>query len=438
MTRILSLPVETITHVGDYLPDKDLAHFAQGTRVFHQILSRSLLKRSLEDQPPPVVKIPALQWAIHHGHTSLVKTIVSQPRFSPFADETFGALYLAAELGQSDIIPVLITVGYAVQGSGTDSPLHLAAMNGHASAVTQLLDYGARIDHEDSQSRTALICAIYAPQTVWGKLITNGISAENELKLRRGIDAQVVDTIQILLDRGAQAQIQIGDPTGYTPLHHAVLGCLGTALDPRVGTGVLRLLVKAGASMSVRDRNDQSPIDFSTFRTGQGATSLTFFLEMGVCPNTKHMNGVSLLAGVVACHDEVLPVMQVLLDRGATTDDISLLDFFHHTDCPDPALFDKILTLLLIHGASFGDKASECFSYATLHGMLEVMKVVLEICQGIDINTRVKEYGGRRKGTPLQLAIGNNRADIVEFLVEIGVKVSQKENKKVKKMLRKR
>ncbi|KAL0634208.1 hypothetical protein Q9L58_006884 [Maublancomyces gigas] len=129
--------------------------------------------------------------------------------------------------------------------------------------------------------------------------------------------------------------------------------------------------------------------------------------------------------------------MELLHQRGANADEVDLWDFFYDSDDEGPVLFDKILTLFLIHGASFGDhtNASECFSYAAMRGMLEVMKVVLEKCPGIDINTKVHQNSGSRVGTPLQLAISSKRADISEYLVGRGVKMWNMEEKRVAKIL---
>lgn len=388
MTSILSLPNELITRIGDYLPDKDLAHLAQGTVHLSKILSRSLLERAMEEQPPPVVKIHALLWAIHHGHTSLVKTILSQPNFSRYVGGIYDALDFAAELGHSEMIPHLIAAGYKVKGHWPKSPLHTAALNGHASVVTQLLDHGARIHRKDGQDRTPLICAIEAPSIIGRKISRKGHNENDHLQLIQKIEAQVIATIQVLLHRGAHSELLDGGHSGNTPLHHAVFNCLESALDLRVGSGIFRLLLHAGASLTARNTDQLTPLELAVTHPTACPTALTFFLDIGLSPNTKDSNGHCLLSNSIVCTKEAFSVMQVLLDRGAIADEINLRDFLRDSQRPDPILCDKIITLLLIHGASFGDSdsASECFSYAALNGMFEVMKAVLGTCAGIDIN----------------------------------------------------
>lgn len=431
MTTMLSLSNEIITRIGDYLPDTDLAHLVQANQYLNQILSRSLLQRALEEQPPPVVKIHALLWAIHYGHTSLVKTILSQPNFTRYCGGIYDALYLAAELGHAEMIPLLIAAGYSVQGDYAKSPLHIAALGGHASVVAVLLDHGADILKKDSKGRTVLLCAIEAPGIVWTKMAPKRISEDDKIALIKLIEAKAVDTIEVLLARGAHVQVRMADERGNTPLHHAAFRCLDSASDLRVGTGILHLLVQAGASLTARNENHLTPFELVVEYSTHCPTAVTFFLDIGLSPNTKDYTGASLLSNTVLCDEGAFRVMEVLLDRGANAEDIELWDLFHDAQDPDPVLFDKMLNLLLINGATFDDKtASECFSYAAMFGMLDVMKVVLET-HPVDINTRVSENGGSREGTPLSLAISDQRADILEYLVKHGVRMSTQEKQEV-------
>ncbi|KAL0636404.1 hypothetical protein Q9L58_004654 [Maublancomyces gigas] len=432
MAAFLSLPNELIRRVGDYLPDKEVAHLSQASWRFKELLSPLLLKRALEDKPPPVVKINALLWAVHYGHTGLVETIVSQPDFSRYYGDVYHALDLAAELGRGDIIKILISAGYEVEGSGSKTPLHIASINGHANTVTQLIAHGADINKKH-RGVTALVSAIQAPRAIWRKLAPKGMSGKDNLKLVQTIEARVVTTIQVLLNAGAYSELRTVDHDGNTPLHHAVFYCLGSTLDLQVGAGILRLLVQSGSSLSARNHNQYTPLEL-TAQCGC-STALTFFLDIGLSPNTKGLDGRSLLSNTIVCTTRALSTMQVLLDKGATTENISLHSLFCDAEEPDPILFDKILTLLLIHGASFGEGAGECFSYAAMHGMLAVMKVVFETCPGVDINTAVEDNDTGRVGTALQLAIDDNRADIVKYLVQIGVEMSVAEKGQVEVIL---
>ncbi|KAL0634516.1 hypothetical protein Q9L58_006534 [Maublancomyces gigas] len=422
-----SLPPEIISRIGDYLPDKDLAHLAQVDSHLSQTLSHSLLKRALEDKPPLVIKIPALLWAIQFGHTRLVKKIVSQPNYT-IIDHHLEALDLVAEYGHADMVPILISAGYEIGQS-----LHTAANNGNHSVLTELLNHGATI-HHTVNGMTTLVSAIHAPWTRWIKTGATIKTKEAAIKFVKLIEADAVSTIRVLLSHGAHSDICTPDHEGNTPLHHAVLRCIGSVNDLRAGSGILRLLVDSGASLTARNNDDMTPLEVSVFHPTACTTTINFFLDIGLSPNTEFRHGGSLLSNSLTCNIAALPIIQLLLDRGAYTDGVDLFDFFFRQNEADP-LFDKILTLLLIHGASFGDEASRCFTYGARVGMLDAMKTVLETCPGIDINTSVDPHGLKPGGTPLQFAISYGRADIVQFLVESGVKVSKQQKAQVESML---
>lgn len=243
MTTFLSLPNELIRHAGDYLPDKELAHPAQASWRFKELLSPLLLTRSLEDNPPP----PSHQdersplggplW-----RPEFCGNHCSQPDFSRYYGDGYDALDLAAELGRGDIIAIMISAGYEVEGSGYKTPLHIASLNGHGSAVTQLIAHRADINNTH-RGMTALVSAIHAPRAIWRKLAPKGMPRKDNLKLVRTIEALVATTIQVLLNAGACSELRNIDQDGNTPLHHVVFYRLGSTLDLQVGSGILRLLV---------------------------------------------------------------------------------------------------------------------------------------------------------------------------------------------------
>lgn len=73
-------------------------------------------------------------------------------------------------------------------------------------------------------------------------------------------------------------------------------------------------------------------------------------LDIGLSPNTKDEEKKP--APIQPFAAMKCSLIEILLDRGATTEDISLYPLFREAEQPNPALFDKILTLLLIHGVS--------------------------------------------------------------------------------------
>lgn len=435
MATIISLSIEIITLIGDYLPDKELAHLSQTDGFFNQILAKPLLARALEDKPPPVVKIHALLWAITNGHTGLVRTIVSQPMFTKYHGGISQALDLAAQLGHSEMIPILIEAGYDVNGDYATSPLHSAALNGHPAAVTKLIDLGAHIHRKDKRRKTVLRCAIEASRVLWEKIGPKDPSGKDDRQLVYEIEARVIAIIKILLQRGGPSQLQARNRRGDTALHFAVQYCIESAVNDRAGSGILRFLVQAGAPLRIRNKEDNTPLDLAVTYPTASPTALTFFLDMGMSPDSLHFDGSTLLEQAIFCDKYSWPILQILLRRGASGDSINLLNFLAHAIDRDPVLIDNTLTLLLIHGATLGtpSEAGKFFSYAALRGMLGVMETVLESCPGANINGSPLENSSM--GTPLYSAITNGRVDMVRLLVRHGVKMTEQEEKHVTDLL---
>lgn len=434
------LAIEILFRISNYLRDDEVAHLCQCSSYFNKVFNGMMITRSMEDKPPRVVKIPALLWAIDYGHQHIIQRIVSQPGFRVDNMETGHALHQAAVKGDPEILSILIGTGYDVNMRdypNRHTPLHLTAINGHLEATKMLLDHHAGVADEDISGKTAFQLATESHPHILRTLIATAVGRQDdELLLAHQVDQRVLAVVRLLAENGSEQELFRADPWGNTPLHRAVGQAVCCGKDPalRVGTAVMRYLVERGASVTARNQNGQTPIEMSVVPGTGNLTALNFFLNLGISPNTKDSNGVSLLAKAFIYHHEAFPIVEFLLKRGAIVDvDVQLLEFFYNAVHPNPALFEKLLTLILIHGADYGGYESECFTLAAHNGMLEVMKMVFEA--GPDINRAVASNARLREKTPLQVAMLKRRKDMLRFLINNGVKMSEEEKAQVDKIL---
>lgn len=86
--------------------------------------------------------------------------------------------------------------------TGSQSPLHLAAGRGYARLVTRLLDQGAPIDEPDGFGVTPLGDVLLT----YTLLQSGGIYIEEPAK-RQAVEDRLVDTLLVLLERGARLDL---------------------------------------------------------------------------------------------------------------------------------------------------------------------------------------------------------------------------------------
>lgn len=421
--------------IGQCLGDRDLSRFMRTSHLFERIFSEEMFNRSLQDKPPKVVNVPALTWAIDFEHATLVRRIVSQPSFPIFHPDHYGALHQAAAVGNAEIVSILIDAGYDVNTAWDfdETPLHRCAKNGNAEAAKVLLDHGAIIDSKDGDDMTAFGLAILSPIHILNTLRESSGFVANETHLKYKAESRAVPTLQVLVENGARPEIFLTNEDGDTPLHVAVAECIGSNDDPDMvaGSGVMRFLVEQGADLLARNHSGLYPIQVAVYYATANRTALNFFLNLGMSPNLTDSHGNSLMSIAFNCDVDSFAVMELLLKRGAYAD-VTLRDIFD-TYGPEPVILDKILVLLLIHGAQFGTDAAWCFMFAARHGMLDVMKTIYDT--GVDISTSVCEFSDIGAKTPLQCALEEGRRDMLEFLVEKGVVMSAAEKAQVESIL---
>src|SRR6267154_19070 len=132
-------------------------------------------------------------------------------------------IHVAALAGHANMLSLLTEHGADVNGLGEcgETPLHRASMKAKLEAGQFLLDRGADIDARNGVDGTALICAAYLGH---------------------------VEFARMLLERGALVDVR--ENAGWTALH-----CVATSNKVQVA----RLLLEHGADVNARDKSGRTP-----------------------------------------------------------------------------------------------------------------------------------------------------------------------------------
>lgn len=444
MACLQALSTELLLHIGKLLNDADLAHLSETNCFLSEMFSEILVTRSLADKPR-VVEIPALTWAIDHTKRHLVKRIVSRARFSPNMASTRSALHDAAVYGDCEIMTILLSVGYDPNltiGRKKYTPLHICAMNGQAKAAKLLLDNGALIGAKDQTHKTAFFLAIESSKML---LSQAKLAMADTTKLIRDIDHRVAKTVRVLAENGAQHEVSTPNLLHDTALYLAVCSCIApnSGPDMTVGTEVIQFLVANGAlptpkSGQTSGNHGRTPLQAAAAHGTASRNALSYFLDIGSNPNFKDKFGSNLLSEATAGELDAFPIVELLLTRGAIIDgNFDFWPIFEALDLPDEEVVDRLITLLLVHGADFGSKGGECFTVAASHGMLGVMKSIFMSHTATDINFPINlwDMPEDQMKTPLEFGLSFERQDMLEFLVANGARMTQEERVLVEEVL---
>ncbi|PKS09158.1 hypothetical protein jhhlp_003772 [Lomentospora prolificans] len=149
------------------------------------------------------------------------------------------ALHLAAENGNSEIVKLLLEQGASpnVRNSRNQTPLHCAAYDGHDSIVAVLL-----IHTENNSGNQEVAESLH--------LETNGASKGNDTST----DIGVSDENSVRLNPSDQAQLNIQDIDGQTPLHLAA---------QKGHKRVVDVLIRYKASLCAIDKNGQTALQIA-------------------------------------------------------------------------------------------------------------------------------------------------------------------------------
>jgi len=432
---------------------------------------RSLLPSVEDVNAPGADGSPALHWVVRVDDLETARLLIRAGASATLADR-YGVtpLYLACFNGNAEMIRMLLDAGAdanSVDPAG-ETALMTAIRSGSLESAATLIERGADVNAKDSVLQTALMAAVREnhPDIV-RLLIQKG--AEVNAQTRTGPTPGWVLPNSVpgfsfgvgivrggLPERGSRAPI----PGALTPLLYA-------ARDGRLEAA--RILVDAGADLSVTDANGITPLLMAI--TNNQIPTARFLIERGADVNAVDWYGRTPLWAAVETRNmdldnatfkndvdraPVLELIKVLLERGANpnvrmkevppirrfmlpaTGSLSWVDFTGQTPFLTAALAGDVtvMRLLLQYGA---DPHIPTFAGTTAlmaaaginwvfdqtydegpEALLEAVKLCWEL--GMDVNA-VNSMGL----TAVFGAANRGSDDIIKFLVEKGAKLNIKD-----------
>jgi ankyrin repeat protein len=355
-------------------------------------------------------------------------------------------LQAAAGKGQIDVVQFLLDHGAAVDGikQGEHTPLHFAVGNGHKAVVDLLLRRGAKADATTEDGVTPLyLAALKGYAQVAKALIDAGapVNARTASKsatsssenLKYSLSSRV-SPLDIALAVGysgvaellvaAKADLNAPDGQGRPPLFNAVVGGQKAMVD---------LLLNRGADVNVRDSKGDTPLHWAAQQGKQDLVAALLAHKADV--NAKASPGsVAELAGSTPLHLAAArgqrASVEALLAKGA---DINARDEKGETSLLLAAKnkFPEVVATLLAAKADPNLPASETWQrkdWAPLHEAIANRdKAVAELLLNHGANPEARiasEYPSQsgsthaRKGTPLLMAVSDDRPELVRLLLE--------------------
>lgn len=281
--------------------------------------------------------------AVQNGHEAVVRHLLkAKARLDSVDRNRRTALSMAAMGGYTSIIEELLDAGAHIEGLGgndDETPLILAARNGHEVVVNQLLQAKARVNVGSSVIALSL-AAMGGYASIVKRLLdagayVDGIAGRTPISLaaRNGHEA----VVKLLLEAGAELAPQIAVSKADIPLWQAAFAG---------HDGVVKQLIEAGVDFKICLDGSSS---FDCAATREHYSVLKVFLESSVDVRLDHCKKHSLL--LKAVQKSYKAAVQALIEVGAPVNASDGKNSAILLADPQKSSYESIMKLLLNAGA---------------------------------------------------------------------------------------
>ena len=280
-----------------FSPETAAAHDGQGNTMLHYIalwrMDRHIpfiIENGVSTEAANATGETPLFWAVKHDGASTVKALL-QANANLHARDSLGnsALHAAVRWNAKNAATALLNAGIDANVHSLDmaTPLHEAVRMGVTDIAVLLINRGADTEARDSEGNTPFMEAVKAGQIDTAKLLARmGASpmtrnASGDTPLHAAVERGDSASIKALLDMGAS--IHARNTANRTPFHYALYHSpemasflltkdrvngsddfgnspLHIALQERVPSPTLRVIIDGGTRLSAVDSNGRVPL----------------------------------------------------------------------------------------------------------------------------------------------------------------------------------
>lgn len=365
--------------------------------------------------------------AAAYGNVEIMSLLLQQPAIDIHVRIRGGemAIHNAAREGCPDVLDMLIKRGakFDEQDEIGDTPLLLAAKNGHVEIVQELIRKGANVNHRNHEGHDAWYYAIEDEEdnSLLQSLITATRGQEKEwrqplcIAAANGRDKKVDFILKMHIDPMS------ADLDGNTFLHHAAMSNQYAIIEKFNST----------ISINVQNNRGNTPLHIACFR-GFGET-IASLLKCKAKADVKNKNGETAL--LVAAHSKNISAESArqLVEYTIKThawESLNAKDYEGNNALHIAGKFAKPEVLWEFRFVRFKDRDKD--GLIPLHeavrpGQPEALEMMLDIFESMKRDARINEQSYATSETVLHLAADEGHAHCVKRLIALGADIALKD-----------